>query len=69
MTILSLSLAAVGVFIFRWLRYRVSLPPGPRGFPIIGNILTLPKEYEWIHWSKHKTIYGAFTLSCDVDYY
>lgn len=37
------------------------LPPGPKGLPIVGNLLDLPKpgEYEAKHWIKHKDIYGS----------
>ena len=37
------------------------LPPGPKGKPIIGNLLDLPPSghQECIHWFKHKEIYGA----------
>lgn len=41
------------------LRGRPPLPPGPRGLPIIGNMLDMPKDYEWLHWSKHKDLYGT----------
>lgn len=36
------------------------LPPGPKGFPIIGNIndLPTPATPEWQHWLQHKDIYG-----------
>lgn len=39
-------------------RLKPSLPPGPKRWPIIGNLLDLPKSYNWIHWSKYKDLYG-----------
>ena len=45
------------------LRPRTPLPPGPRGLPIIGNMFDMPKEYEWLHWAKHKDLYGAHSES------
>lgn len=39
------------------------LPPGPKGLPIIGNLLDLPAggTQEWQHWLKHKDLYGRCT--------
>ncbi|KZO94967.1 cytochrome P450 [Calocera viscosa TUFC12733] len=36
----------------------IPLPPGPKGLPLLGSALDLPKENEWLYYSKlHKT-YG-----------
>ncbi|KAJ5334140.1 uncharacterized protein N7506_007923 [Penicillium brevicompactum] len=39
------------------------LPPGPRGKPVIGNLLDLPAagKQEWQHWLKHKDLYGPLS--------
>ena len=41
------------------------LPPGPRGKPVIGNLLDLPAagKQEWQHWLKHKDLYGNADFS------
>lgn len=42
-------------------RTAVPLPPGPRPLPVIGNLLDLPKEHDWLHWAKHKELYGPIS--------
>jgi hypothetical protein len=44
------------------------LPPGPKGLPVIGNINDFPPvgpngpyEAEFIHWAKHKDLYGPIS--------
>ncbi|KAF4601249.1 hypothetical protein EYR38_005901 [Pleurotus pulmonarius] len=31
---------------------RLPLPPGPKGLPLVGNILDMPKEQEWLTFAK-----------------
>ncbi|THV00167.1 cytochrome P450 [Dendrothele bispora CBS 962.96] len=41
--------------IFRLIQRRrkfFPLPPGPRGYPLIGNLLDIPSSYEWLAWTK-----------------
>lgn len=39
------------------------LPPGPAGIPLLGNVNDLPKpgELEYMHWLKHKDLYGPIS--------
>ncbi|EJC98989.1 cytochrome P450 [Fomitiporia mediterranea MF3/22] len=39
------------------------LPPGPEPKPIIGNLMDLPPPgaQEWVHWAKHKELYGPIS--------
>lgn len=61
------ALTAVLAFFFFILRTFTSnqklgkLPPGPKGKPIIGNLLDLPAEgkQECTHWLRHKELYGT----------
>ena len=45
-------------FLLRLLRYfqpQLPLPPGPKGYPVIGNILDIPATQQWkafYEWSK-----------------
>ncbi|KAK7046325.1 O-methylsterigmatocystin oxidoreductase [Favolaschia claudopus] len=45
-------------FSYWFLSARYLEPPGPRGWPIIGNLLDMPTEFEWLHWERFKDIYG-----------
>ncbi|KAI1123054.1 cytochrome protein [Nemania abortiva] len=40
-----------------------NLPPGPNGFPLLGNLKDLAPngEREWEHWLKHKDVYGPIS--------
>lgn len=60
-TFQAVSLLLLACVAFWWARdRRPRLPPGPRGLPFVGNVIGLPKKYEWLHWAKHKDVYGAY---------
>lgn len=37
---------------------RLPLPPGPKPWPIVGNISDFPTTHEGRFWAKHKDLYG-----------
>lgn len=45
------------------------LPPGPKGWPIIGSLLEMPQERTWLVYDKWFKIYGVLfhTCSCITD--
>lgn len=37
---------------------RLPLPPGPKGYPVIGNILDLPTSHQWRTYAEWAKVYG-----------
>ncbi|KAK0223439.1 cytochrome P450 [Armillaria fumosa] len=37
---------------------RLPLPPGPKGFPLIGNLWDVPVEYPWVTYTRWTATYG-----------
>jgi hypothetical protein len=68
MTVLLSLLFVLGVLSFLFilvtnLKYRsLPLPPGPRGWPILGNFFEMPATFEWLHWGKFKGLYGEYII-------
>jgi hypothetical protein len=60
------AMLAGGLIVLYTARYFTSpyrrLPPGPRGYPIIGNILELRSE-QWLKFADWRKKYGQFVLS------
>ena len=63
------SMIAVQIFLFfvalsivcRSIR-RLSLPPGPRGLPLVGNLLDMPAEREWLTFAHWGDIWGSLNF-------
>jgi hypothetical protein len=61
-----LAIAVVSILAIIWLsrrRVSVTLPPGPKGLPLVGNINDLPPPGvpEYQHWLQHKQKYGPLS--------
>lgn len=41
-------------------------PPGPPPLPLIGNLLDMPTEYDWLAYSEWAKSYGMFSLYYDT---
>lgn len=42
-------------------RNRRRLPPGPRGWPLLGNALDMPRQKEWLTFTEWKRTYGQLS--------
>ncbi|KAI0758757.1 cytochrome P450 [Fomes fomentarius] len=57
--IVGLLIAFILVAVISLNRARRSLPPGPKGLPILGNIFDVPKEYEWLAYARWSRQYRS----------
>lgn len=55
--VVSLGVLVLSAMLFRR-RRRLPYPPGPKGFPLIGNILEMPSSHEWIKFADWGEQYG-----------
>ncbi|KXN82953.1 O-methylsterigmatocystin oxidoreductase [Leucoagaricus sp. SymC.cos] len=67
------TLFGVAAFIFAFVLFfrkpkqpRLPLPPGPKKWPIIGNVLQLPTAFEWEVYAKWSEIYNSDILHVDA---
>lgn len=57
---LTLAVLVLGYYVSRKIGMRVlgRTPPGPRGWPIVGNISDIPHEKSWFTYMKWSKLYG-----------
>ena len=53
---------------FRSIR-RISLPPGPKGLPLVGNILDMPVEREWLTFARWGEVWGSLSYQSSMPIY
>src|SRR6266550_8336487 len=60
--IVDIFLAVSALMVLRLLFYfkrRPPLPPGPKGYPLIGNVLDMPTEREWFKFAEWGDDWGT----------
>ena len=59
---LTIALVLFAIYVLKYFIFRSrspSLPPGPRGLPLVGNIFDMPSEKEWLTFAKWGETYGG----------
>lgn len=59
-TLLIATLTVSSLILF-FARNRMPAVPGPRGYPIVGNLLDVPKDEQWLTFDKWIREYGEIT--------
>ncbi|KAL4254630.1 cytochrome P450 monooxygenase [Pleurotus pulmonarius] len=60
----SILLSLVGLH--RRRRARLPLPPGPKGYPIVGNMLDIPSRLQWVKYLEWSKMYNSDIISINV---
>jgi hypothetical protein len=55
-----LSLVILVGLVRRLISKNVNLPPGPPGYPLIGNIFDIPRQYAWLAFTQWGQLYGQY---------
>src|SRR6266481_2901499 len=50
-------------------RNRRHLPPGPRGWPLLGSALDMPRQKEWLAFTEWKRLYGHSGAHIPLGYF
>lgn len=56
----SLCVVLLFLYVVRRKRHTLPLPPGPKGLPMIGNVLDIPSKNQWLTYWKWGKLYGEY---------
>lgn len=51
---------------YRWRRARLPLPPGPKRYPVIGNLLDMPSQHQWAKYFEWSRKYNSDVIYMSV---
>lgn len=52
--------------LYRRRRARLPLPPGPKGYPIIGNVFDMPSQLQWVKYLEWSKMYNSDIIYVNV---
>ena len=58
LNVVGLVAISVAAYFFSKRRNHLPLPPGPKKLPLLGNILDMPKEFDWETYHSWSKEYG-----------
>ena len=56
--IIDVSLAVCALIVLNYVKRMPPLPPGPKRYPLVGNVLDMPTEREWLTFAKWGDTWG-----------
>ncbi len=70
LTSVNVALGCVAAFALKHLltpaeKLKAPLPPGPKAWPVLGNLLDMPPPggHDWMHWAKHNEQFGELFVA------
>ena len=64
-SLLDIALSGLALFLLSRVfkvKHPAPFPPGPKGLPIVGNVLDMPRSHEWITFSEWANKWGNTSI-------
>lgn len=67
---LDVTVVVIAILLFFWLRGKgtstIPLPPGPMKLPVLGNLLDIPTERQWLKFAMWGKLYGRIVCKLNA---